>query len=77
MTLALSSPGILSRLVVSDIAPTRTSLSPSCIRHLNAMAKIEDPTTGVRTREDASRVLEGVEKVCFLILLLTFNLTLR
>jgi len=62
MTLALSSPTILSNLIVSDIAPTRTSLSSSFIRYLKAMTAIGDPASGARTRQEAGKILEGVEK---------------
>jgi hypothetical protein len=72
MTLALSSPTILSNLIVSDIAPTRTSLSSSFIRYLKAMTAIGDPASGARTRQEAGKILEGVEKVRPLIVLLFF-----
>jgi hypothetical protein len=72
MTVALSSPTIISKLIVSDIAPTRTSLSSSFIRYLKAMAAIEDPISGARTRQEAGKVLEGVENVCPFIIFLFF-----
>jgi len=76
MTLALSpSPAtrVLSSIIVSDIAPTQSSLSPSFTRYLKAMSTIEDPTSGITRREEAGMLLEGVEKVCSLIILLPFQ----
>ncbi|KAF8071586.1 alpha/beta-hydrolase [Lyophyllum atratum] len=64
MTLALSSPvpTSLSNLIVSDIAPTRSSLSPAFVRYLKLMARIEDPASQVRTREEADKILQAEEK---------------
>ncbi|KAG5643272.1 hypothetical protein DXG03_001239 [Asterophora parasitica] len=63
MTLALSSSlPSLSKLIISDIAPTRSSLAPSFIRYLKIMADIEDPTANITTREGADKVLQTVEK---------------
>ncbi|KAF9460327.1 alpha/beta-hydrolase [Collybia nuda] len=76
MTLALSpSPPVLSNLIISDIAPTQTSLSPSFIRYLNIMSHIEDPTSDVRTREHTGKILETVEQVCMNIGVRQFLLT--
>jgi hypothetical protein len=77
MALALSSsPPNLSNLIVSDIAPTQASLSPSFIRYLDVMSHIENPATDVRTREHAGNILKSVEEVCRinLIMLETFGL---
>ncbi|KAG5638548.1 hypothetical protein H0H81_012049, partial [Sphagnurus paluster] len=64
MTLALSaSLPTLSNLIVSDIAPTRSALSPSFQRYLKVMSHIENPVTGIRTREAADKVLQSEEKV--------------
>lgn len=69
MALALApSPPTLSNLIISDIAPTQTSLSPSFARYLDMMSLIEDPVTDVRTREHAERMLEVVEQVCIIYL---------
>ncbi|KAF5379698.1 hypothetical protein D9615_005736 [Tricholomella constricta] len=63
MTLALSSSlPSLSNLIISDIAPVRSSLSPSFQRYLKVMSDIEDPATDVRTREAADKILQTVEK---------------
>lgn len=65
MALALApSPPSLSNLIISDIAPTQTSLSPSFVRYLDIMSHIENPATDVRTREHAGKILETVEQVC-------------
>ncbi|KAG6808777.1 hypothetical protein H0H93_016497, partial [Arthromyces matolae] len=64
MTLALSpSPPNLANLIVSDIAPTQSSLSPSFKVYLNSMARIQDPASNIRTREEANSALQEVEKV--------------
>ena len=61
MTLALSNPSLdISNLIISDIAPTQTPLSH---QYLEAMTEIEDPANDIRTREQAGKVLEAIEKV--------------
>ncbi|KAG6916206.1 hypothetical protein DXG01_007836 [Tephrocybe rancida] len=63
MTLALSpSPPSLANLIVSDIAPTRSSLSPSFKRYLGVMAQISDPASKIRTREEADSAFKAEEK---------------
>lgn len=65
MTLALSpSPPNLANLIISDIAPTRLSLSPAFKRYLDVMACIADPASNIRTREQADSALKAEEKVC-------------
>lgn len=67
MTLALSpSPLSLANLIVSDIAPTRSSLSPAFRRYVDVMTRIADPTSNIRTREEADSALKAEEKVCHL-----------
>ncbi|KAG6889008.1 hypothetical protein C0995_004476 [Termitomyces sp. Mi166 len=62
MTLALSpSPLNLANLIISDIAPTRMSLSSSFKRYLGAMAHIADPASNIRTREEADLALKAEE----------------
>jgi len=64
MTLALSNPSLdVSNLIISDIAPTQATLSHSFVRYLEAMSLIEDPANGIKTREQAGKVLEAMEKV--------------
>ncbi|KAG6831519.1 hypothetical protein H0H92_009787 [Tricholoma furcatifolium] len=62
MTLALSSslPN-LEKLIISDIAPTRSSLSSSFKRYLSAMAHIENPSSNIKTRDEADSVLKMTE----------------
>ncbi|RDB25620.1 Abhydrolase domain-containing protein C22H12.03 [Hypsizygus marmoreus] len=64
MTLALESPSPLelSNLIISDIAPTQASISPSFLRYLMAMSKIEDPAMNIKTREAAGKILAAEEK---------------
>ncbi|KAG6876906.1 hypothetical protein C0993_012162 [Termitomyces sp. T159_Od127] len=63
MTLALSpSPPDLANLIISDIAPTRLSLSPAFRRYLGVMARITDPVSNIRTREEADSALKAEEK---------------
>ena len=66
MTLALSpSRPNLANLIVSDIAPIRSALSSSFERYLGAMARIADPLSDIKTREEADSVLRAEEKVDF------------
>ncbi|KAG6844682.1 hypothetical protein H0H87_004657 [Tephrocybe sp. NHM501043] len=63
MTLALSpSPPNLANLIVSDIVPIRSSLSPSFQRYLEVMARIADPSSNVKTRDEADSILKAEEK---------------
>ncbi|KAG6865003.1 hypothetical protein C0991_005691 [Blastosporella zonata] len=63
MSLALSpSCPDLANLIISDIAPTRSSLSPSFKRYLGVMARIADPSSNIRTREQADAALKAEEQ---------------
>jgi len=68
MTLALSSPESLERLIVADIAPSKGKLSSEFQDYVVAMKKIE--AAGVGSRKEAQAILHEYEKVhifCYLI----------
>lgn len=61
MTLALSSPELVSDIVAVDNAPVDVTLSRDFPKYVRAMKKIQDAQT---TRQaEADRILEEVEKV--------------
>ena len=65
MTVALDPnlpPGLLSHLIVADIAPSRGAVSSEFQGYIEAMKKIEE--SGVKTRQEADRVLKPYEQVC-------------
>lgn len=64
MTVALSKDlpeGLLSHLIVADIAPSRGTLSPEFQGYVEAMKKIEN--SNVTTRRRAQEILEPYERV--------------
>ena len=64
MTLALSNPSLdISNLILSDITPAQSSRTYLLIQYFEAMTKIEDPANGIKTREQARKVLEPLDKV--------------
>lgn len=67
MALALSpSPPDVSNLIIADIAPTQSSLHPYFVEYLEAMSEIENPENGIKSRKEAGKILETVEKVGFI-----------
>jgi hypothetical protein len=65
VALSLASPGsdqrsALSNLIVVDIAPVRAALSEDFVQYTHIMFKIEQ--MGLKTRVEASKVLEAYEK---------------
>lgn len=66
VALSLASPGldqrsVLSNLIVADIAPVQAALSEDFVQYTHIMLKIEQ--MGLKTREEATKVLEAYEKV--------------
>lgn len=64
MTLALRSdlpPGLLSHLIIADIAPSKGKLSPEFQGYIEAMQRVEQ--SNVTTRKEAHSILEAYEKV--------------
>lgn len=65
MALALSpelSKGVLSHLIVADIAPIRGSLSHEFTNYVNGMLKIETENLA-KSKKEAFQLLEDCEKV--------------
>lgn len=63
MTLALhpeTPADILTKVVVSDIAPVRAKVSEDTVLHIKGMETIEG--NGITTRKEADEILEGYEK---------------
>ncbi|KAI5998793.1 alpha beta-hydrolase [Pisolithus albus] len=63
MTLALhpeTPADMLTKVVVSDIAPVRAKISEDTILHIKGMETIE--STGTTTRKEADEILRGYEK---------------
>ncbi|KAI6039851.1 alpha beta-hydrolase [Pisolithus marmoratus] len=63
MTLALhpeTPSDILTKVIVSDIAPVRAKASEDTILHIKGMEAIE--SSGITTRKEADEILEGYEK---------------
>lgn len=53
---------LLSHLLVSDIAPTRTALSPDFVKYIDAMLEVNAlPLGAVRTRSDVDHLLHKHE----------------
>lgn len=68
MTVALNKDlpkGLLSHLIVADIAPSRGTLSPEFPGYVEAMKKIED--SNVTTRRRAQEILEPYERVSYVL----------
>lgn len=67
VALELASRGresLLSHLLVSDIAPTRTALSDDFIKYIDAMGEVNTlPLGTVRTRADVDLWLQKYEPV--------------
>jgi hypothetical protein len=64
MALALSPdlpPGLLSRLIVADIAPSKGALSPEFRSYTDAMQRIEK--SQITTRKGANDIIQEVESV--------------
>lgn len=53
--------GILSNLIVSDIAPIRAKASKDTVQHIEGMEQIE--VSRITNRKDADKILEGYETV--------------
>ena len=65
-TLADSSNAhLLSNLIVADVSPTRGQLTPEFKGYIEGMQKIE--RMKIKTRKEASDVLENYAKVIFFI----------
>ena len=63
MTLALSNSSLdISNLIISDITPGQLDQT-LLIPYFDAMSEIEDPANGFKTREQARKVLEPLDKV--------------
>ncbi|KAF8628149.1 hypothetical protein AX15_004067 [Amanita polypyramis BW_CC] len=63
LSLSLAQPdrgNVLSDLIVADIAPTRAALSEDFVQYTHIMSNIEQ--MGLKTRTEASKVLEEYEK---------------
>ena len=66
MTLALSNPSLdISNLIICDVAPGLAAPSIPIIQYLDTMSEIEDPANGIKTRKQAGKALEAIEKVVF------------
>jgi len=67
LALSLAAKGrgdLLSHLLVSDIAPTRTQLSPDFVKYIDAMNEVNDlPLGSALTRSDIDRLLQKYEPV--------------
>ncbi|KAJ3794408.1 alpha/beta-hydrolase [Lentinula aff. detonsa] len=75
MALALNPslpPSMLQNLIVADIAPVRTQLSPEFISYIKAMKRIENMR--LRTRKEAQSVLTEYEKDPDVVLFLMTNI---
>ena len=64
MTLVLSNPSLdISNLIISNTLPAQMAPLHPIMQYLEAMSEIEDPANGTKTREQAEKVLETIEKV--------------
>ena len=54
-------PGLLSRLIVADIAPSRGALSPEFRNYTDVMLKIE--AAKIHSRKEANEMIQQVEPV--------------
>jgi pimeloyl-ACP methyl ester carboxylesterase len=62
MAAVLPAPRAVEKLVVADIAPAPTTISPAYSVYVQAMEKIQN--MGLRSRKDAHAVLRETESVC-------------
>ncbi|KAF9077081.1 alpha/beta-hydrolase [Rhodocollybia butyracea] len=69
---SLPPSGVLQNLIIADIAPVRAKLSNEFVLYTEAMKKIE--SMKLRTRKEATRVLEEYEKDTNIVLFLLTNI---
>ncbi|KAF9026016.1 alpha/beta-hydrolase [Hymenopellis radicata] len=72
MTVALSDPSKLFNLIVVDIAPSKGQMSPEFHLHVRAMREIDE--LQLKSRKEASYILNEVEKDPKVVLFLLTNL---
>ena len=64
MMLVLSNPSLdISNLIISDITPAQFAPTHFFDQYFEAMFEIEDPANGIKTREQAGKILEPLDKV--------------
>jgi hypothetical protein len=62
LTLALNSPGLVSKVIAIDNCPIHLPLTEEFPRYLRAMAEVQD--AGVKSHQEGDMILRKYEEVC-------------